>query len=104
MYYIYMIRCKGDSLYTGITTDVKRRFTEHSKKDEKGAKYTKSHTVEKVEAIWESSNRSYASKLEYNLKKLTKSQKEEIILNDENLTKYLGNKLDTNLYCRHQKL
>ena len=29
MYYIYMLRCKDDSIYTGITTDLDRRMKEH---------------------------------------------------------------------------
>ncbi|MBQ3573901.1 MAG: GIY-YIG nuclease family protein, partial [Clostridia bacterium] len=38
MYYVYMMRCSDNSLYTGITTDLERRFEEH--KSKKGAKYT----------------------------------------------------------------
>ena len=83
MYYTYMIRCKDNSLYTGITTDIERRFNEHSEKDEKGAKYTKSHDVIRLEAVWETQNRSDASKLEYSLKHITKSKKEEIIKDNE---------------------
>ena len=29
MYYVYMLRCKDNSLYTGITTDIRRRYQEH---------------------------------------------------------------------------
>ncbi len=102
MYYTYMIRCKGNTLYTGITTDINRRFNEHSDKDERGAKYTKSHTVLKVEAVWESENRSQASKLEFALKKLTKQQKEEIILDNDKLNQYLSEKIDCKLFVRHK--
>ena len=94
MYYTYMIRCKGNTLYTGITTDIERRFSEHSDKDEKGAKYTKSHAVEKVEAVWESENRSQASKLEFALKKLTKQQKEELILDNGKFDIFLSEKIE----------
>ena len=81
-YYIYIIRCSDTSLYTGITTDMKRRYSEHFSK--KGAKYTKSHTPVKIEALWEvSSGRSLASRLEYKLKKLTKTEKEKLILNQD---------------------
>ncbi len=38
-WFVYMIRCMDSSLYTGITTDVKRRYEEHEKG--RGAKYTK---------------------------------------------------------------
>ena len=100
MYYTYMIRCKGNTLYTGITTDIERRFSEHSNKDEKGAKYTKSHTVVKVEAVWESQNRSEASKLEFALKKLTKQQKEEVITDNSKFDMFLTGKVECNMYKR----
>ena len=77
MYYIYIIRCKDNTLYTGITTDLERRFNEH--KNKIGAKYTKRHIVDKIEIAWSCENRSIASKLEYHLKRLSKKEKEEII-------------------------
>lgn len=79
MFYIYIIRCKDNSLYTGITTDVKRRFSEHIKRDGKGAKYMASHDAIRIEAVWEVSTRSEALKIESRIKKLKKSQKEELI-------------------------
>lgn len=100
MYYTYMLRCKDNSIYTGITTDLERRFLEHSSKSEKCAKYTLNHQALKVEAAWESKTRATASKLEYNLKKLKKTQKENLINNKCNLNKILENKLDCNEYKR----
>lgn len=100
MYYTYMIRCKGDTLYTGITTDIERRFNEHSNKDEKGAKYTKGHDALKIEAVWESENRSQASKLEFAMKKLTKQQKEEIILSNDKFNMIFADKLECGVYKR----
>lgn len=79
MYYIYIIECEGGLLYTGITTDIARRFAEHSEKSGKGAKYTRSHAVKRVAALWSAPDRSLASKLEYRLKHLTKSAKLELI-------------------------
>ena len=46
MYYLYIIECQDKTLYTGITTDVKRRFKEH--KDGKGGHYTRSRQVVRV--------------------------------------------------------
>ena len=68
MYYTYILRCSGGTLYTGITTDVSRRMSEHFSKSPEGAKYTKSHSAERLEAVWESGTRSLASKLEYRIK------------------------------------
>ncbi|MGL4254289.1 MAG: GIY-YIG nuclease family protein [Fusobacteriaceae bacterium] len=78
-WYLYIIRCEDNSLYTGITTDVERRFEQHFLK--KGAKYTKSHKAKKIEIVMEFKNRSEASKKEYFIKNLGKSRKEELIRN-----------------------
>lgn len=81
MYYVYILRCEENCLYTGITADVERRFKEHS--CGKGAKYTKSHKPLGVEAVWEAETKNAASRLEYRIKALTKTEKEELILSDE---------------------
>ena len=94
MYYTYMLRCKDNSIYTGITTDLNRRMNEHFNKLDVAAKYTHSHTAVKLEIAWESENKSLASKLEYHIKHLNKLNKENLILN-KNLDLYLSNKLDT---------
>ena len=81
MYYIYMLRCKDNTIYTGITVDIKRRMDEHFSKNEKCAKYTYTHNAKKLEVVWKTENKSLASKLEYAIKKLTKAKKEELIRN-----------------------
>ena len=97
MYYTYMLRCMDNSIYTGITVDVKRRLEEHKERGKKAAKYTLVHKVEKIEAVWESDNKSLASKLEFNIKKLKKFEKEELIKTKE-LKKYLDKKIDIEAY------
>ena len=83
MFYTYILRCEDNSLYTGITTDVERRFIEHLFDEKRGAKYTKTHRPKKIEAFWETADKKKASRLEFYLKKLTKLQKEKIIINDD---------------------
>lgn len=100
MYYTYILRCKDNSLYTGITTDLERRLKEHKERGEKTAKYTLTHEAEKMEIAWESDNRILASKLEFNIKKLTKKQKEELIKNPKLLNKFLGDKIQSELYSK----
>ena len=100
MYYTYMLRCKDNSIYTGMTTDLERRLIEHKSKSEKAAKYTLRHEAVKFEATWESATRSAASKLEYNLKKLTKPQKEALINQENDLTNFFGEKLECQEYKR----
>lgn len=88
MYYTYILRCENGSLYTGITTDVERRMSEHFGKTAAGAKYTRSHTPKKLEAVWECGDRSTASKLEARIKKLPRPRKELLI--SENRLDLLG--------------
>ena len=98
MYYTYILRCKDNSLYTGITTDLERRLKEHKEKGEKTAKYTLRHEAVRIEIAWESENRVLASKLEFNIKKLMKKQKEELIKNPQLLDRFLGDKIQPELY------
>lgn len=83
MYYIYMLRCVDNSIYTGITTNINRRLKEHLG-TMKGAKYTSVHKPLQFEKVWSTSTRSLASKLEYRIKKLSKSEKEELIKKEKN--------------------
>ena len=78
-YQVYIMRCEDGSLYTGITTDVERRFEEHLSRGPLAAKYTRTHPVVAVEAVWEVADRSEASALEYRIKKMTRAQKLSLI-------------------------
>lgn len=101
MYYTYLIRCSDNSLYCGITTDIKRRFTEHMEKLPKGAKYIHTHNAEKIEIVFFSENRSLASKLEYQIKRLTK-EKKEILISEKSLDA-LGDKTDKKCYTLYKE-
>lgn len=90
MYYVYIIRCAGERLYTGITTDVDRRMREHFGQTEKCAKFTRSHKAEALEALWSTADRSLASKLEYRIKQLTKAQKLRLIADNGCFPGYFG--------------
>ena len=97
MYYTYMLRCSDNSIYTGMSNNLENRLNEHLSKGKNGAKYTKSHNVVKLEAAWKSKEKSLACKLEYQIKTLTKKQKEALI-NGEKLSKYFSGKLDCRRY------
>ena len=99
MYYTYMLRCSDNSIYTGMTNNLENRLNEHLSKGKNGAKYTKSHNVIKLEAAWKSKEKSLACKLEYQIKALTKKQKETLI-NGEKLSKYFSGKLDCRRYIK----
>ncbi|WP_296569991.1 GIY-YIG nuclease family protein [Ruminococcus sp.] len=93
MYYVYIIKCEGNTLYTGITNDVDRRMDEHFGRTEKCAKFTRSHRAISLEALWSCENRSIASKLEYRIKQLTKAQKLELISDDSRFSRFFGEEL-----------
>ena len=94
-----MLRCEDNSIYTGITSDVKRRMEEHFSQNKKCAKYTATHQAKKLEAVWESENRVLASKLEFHIKKnLTKNEKENLIKDFNLLEKLLGDKIESQNY------
>lgn len=76
-YFVYILLCNDNSLYTGITTDVKRRFAEH--KAGKGGYYTHSHKVVKVVYSERKKNRSTASKREAEIKGWSKDKKSKLI-------------------------
>lgn len=99
MYYTYILRCADNSLYTGMTNNLEKRLNEHLLKDKNGAKYTKSHDVIKLETAWKSKDKSLACKLEYQIKTLTKQEKEKLIAG-EKLSTFLSGKVDCRKYRR----
>lgn len=78
-YYLYILECFDQTLYTGITTDLTRRITEHN--NNLGAKYTRGRGPVKLIYSQEFENRSEATKEETRIKKLTRLQKMAIIKN-----------------------
>ena len=97
MYYTYMIRCADNTIYTGMTNNLEKRINEHISKSKNGAKYTKSHNAIKLETAWKSKEKSLACKLEYQIKQLSKKQKEKLI-NGEKLSTYFKGKIDCRRY------
>ena len=100
MYYIYMLRCEDNSIYTGITNHLERRMQEHFLKTKECAKYTKRHTPVKIEKVWTCENRILASKLEYRIKKLTKQEKEDLIKQEKKFLILFQDSLE----CKNYKL
>lgn len=76
-WYVYILRCKDNTLYTGITTDVAKRLVAH--RSGKGAKYTRGRTP--LELVYQEvcENHSQALKREWEIKTLTRIQKEKLI-------------------------
>lgn len=78
-WYIYLIRTQQGALYTGITTDVKRRFAEHSAQGPKCAKCLRGKGPLELVLKQFIGERTDALKLEHKIKKLDKQQKEYLI-------------------------
>ena len=72
-WFVYLIECRGESIYTGIATDVARRYAMHAAG--KGARYTRSHPPLRLLASFEFPSRSAASRAEYAIKQLAPAQK-----------------------------
>ena len=78
-WFLYVIRCKNGGLYTGITTDVKRRFAEHTGNDKKGAKCLRGKAPLTLVMKKKIGSRSMALKIEARVKKLSKIKKEMFV-------------------------
>jgi putative endonuclease len=79
LWFVYIVRCSDNSLYTGIAMDVTRRIDEHNKDDKAGAKYTRARRPVKLVYQEEVSSRSEAASREAVIKKLSKLEKESLI-------------------------
>jgi len=85
---VYIILCTDSSLYTGITTDIGRRFDQH--KERKGAKYFRGRQPERLVYVENGHNRSSASKREFAIKNLNPLKKWQLIASDLNKISVLG--------------
>lgn len=77
MYFVYILKCKDGTLYTGITTDLDRRLSEH--KSGKGAKYTRGKKAGVIVYSERKRNRSTASKREAEIKSWKRDMKISLI-------------------------
>jgi putative endonuclease len=74
-WYVYLLRCKDNSLYCGVTTDPERRLAEHNSGGKKGAKYTRSRRPVELETVESLPDKTSAYKLEYAVKQKPSTQK-----------------------------
>lgn len=79
-WFIYMIRTRLDTLYTGVTTDVDRRFTEHCQSKSKGARYLRGKAP--LALVWYQPviSKQQAMQLEYRIKRLPRPTKDKLVL------------------------
>jgi putative endonuclease len=74
-YWVYLLLCADDSIYTGITTDVVRRLKEH--KEGKGGAYTRSHGAVRMIHVEMKRGKGSALRREAEIKKWTRAKKLE---------------------------
>lgn len=76
-YIVYILECEDGSLYTGITTDVKRRFSEHKKGA--GGRFTRAKGARRIVYTERHRDRSSALKREAEIKRMTREKKLKLL-------------------------
>ena len=101
-WYLYMLRTPSNMLYTGITTDVERRLLQHQ--SGKGAKSLRGKGELTLVFHCPAGDRSSASKLEWQVKQLTKKQKEKLVVEKPDcLQNYLAKIMVKNISEKSKK-
>ena len=75
MYYVYMLWCRDDTLYTGTASDLCRRMRQHRDGGAACARYTRSHPPRELAGVWRTEGRGEALRLEYAVKRLSRQGK-----------------------------
>lgn len=77
-WFVYIVRCSDESLYTGVTIDITRRLDEHNHDNRLGAKYTRARRPVSLVFQRQFSSRSEACQYECEIKRMTKLQKMQL--------------------------
>ena len=86
--YVYILQCRDGSYYTGYTPDLYRRMKAHWAGT--ASKYTHSHPVQRLAAVWQCPDATAARRLEYAIKKkLSRAKKELLIASPEDVGQFL---------------
>ena len=80
MWQVYILQCADNTFYTGITTEPRRRVSEHND-SALGAKYTRGRRPVKLVYSRRAKNRAAAAGLERRIKKMSRQEKTELIKN-----------------------
>lgn len=88
-HYTYILRCSDGTLYTGYTTNLTRRVDEHNSGE--GAKYTSGRTPVRPVYVEFHNGKSSAMSREYEIKQMSKSVKENLIGDENNVEIRLNN-------------
>ncbi|MBB6623502.1 GIY-YIG nuclease family protein [Clostridium gasigenes] len=91
---VYILKCSDDTLYTGWTNDLDKRFKVHSQG--KGAKYTKGRLPVELVYFEEFDNKIEAMKREYEVKQLSRKEKQKLII-ENGYKKKIDKKSESNI-------
>ena len=78
-WYVYIVRCADDSLYTGVATDVERRVEEHNHHSKLAARYTRARRPVRLVYTEPCDGRDVALRREHQIKRLPKTGKEALV-------------------------
>jgi len=77
MWFVYIVKCADDTLYTGVTNNLEKRIKAHNSKNG-GAKYTRARQPVELVYSKEFESKSEAMKEEYRIKQLSRAEKKEL--------------------------
>jgi putative endonuclease len=83
VWFVYIVRCADDTLYTGICKDLARRIGEHNASGALAASYTRARRPVTLVYNEAADTRSAALKREYEIKQLTRQEKEQLLKADQ---------------------
>ena len=98
MYFVYMLRCRGGSLYTGIAADMEKRLRQHASGGAACAKYTRAHPPEALAALWQTEDHAAAARLEALIKTLPREKKLALIAEPQLLPELFGERLREHVF------
>lgn len=78
-YFVYVLKCRDGTFYTGITINLNNRVAAHNGQNKRGAKYTRTRRPVKLAYSEIFKTKSEALKREIEIKKLSRSEKKELI-------------------------
>ncbi len=78
-WFVYILRCADNTLYTGIAKDINKRLDEHNTAGKQAAKYTRSRCPVTLVYSEKSDSHSDAAKREYEIKQMSKKSKELLV-------------------------
>ena len=103
MYFVYMLRCRGGSLYTGIAADMEKRLRQHASGGAACAKYTRAHPPEAIAALWQAENHAAAARLEAFIKTLPPEKKRCLAAGETAPEALFADRLDGCSYLRREE-